>query len=189
MKYALLIVLSAVAASFAGEMYTIVQGGSHNLVTFTSEAPLEAIVGKTNIVTGFVMLPDETTNGSAEVHVDLTSLDTGMSLRNKHMRENHLETDKYPEAVFKLTSLLIPGGELADGQKVAVSVSGTLLLHGVSREISPIAWLTVSGDDLTIEAKFSVSLKDYNITRPEFLVMKLADEQRIEVKLVGQRSR
>lgn len=189
MRMALITLLCACAVSYAGEMFTIVQGSSSNHVTFTSEAPLEEIVGKTNVVTGFVMLPDGSTQGNAEIHVDLASLDTGMSLRNKHMRDNHLETDKFPEAVFKLTSLDIPGETLADGQKTAVNVTGTLMMHGVSREINPISWLTVNGDELLVESKFSVKLQDFNITRPEFLVMKLAEEQRIDVKLVGTRSK
>ncbi|NUO19700.1 YceI family protein [bacterium] len=187
MRNAILTILCSFAASFAGEMYTIVQGGQDNHVTFTSEAPLEEIVGKTNIVTGFVMLPDASHPGSAEIHVDMASFDTGMSLRNKHMRENHLETDKFPEAVFKLTRLEIPGEHLQEGSRTAVNLSGTMLLHGVSREISPIAWLTVNGSDLLIEAKFTLRLQDYNITRPEFLIMKLADEQRIDVKLVASK--
>lgn len=189
MRFAFLLLLSAAAVCSAGEMFTIVQGGTDNLVTFTSDAPLEEIVGRTNVVTGFVMLPDGASPGSGEIHVDLVSLDTGMSLRNKHMRENHLETEKHPEAVFKLTSLDIPGGTLAEGQKTAVNVTGTLLLHGVSREIMPLSWLTVSGDELIIESKFSIKLQDYSITRPEFLIMKLAEEQRINVKLVGLRSK
>ncbi len=189
MRYLLLTLLFAYATCTAGEMYTIVQGNASNIITFTSKAPLEEVVGRTNVVTGYVMLPDGVNPGSSEIHVDLASLDTGMSLRNKHMRENHLETDRFPEAVFKLTSIEIPGAELKQGDKTAVLIQGTMLLHGVTKEISPLAWLTLSGDQLTIESKFSISLQDYNITRPEFLVMKLADDQRISVNLVAQRSR
>lgn len=188
MRLLFLTLLSAIATCSASEMFAIVQGNSKNNVSFTSDAPLEAIVGKTNVVTGFVMLPDGSSQGSAEIHVDLASLDTGMSLRNKHMRENHLETEKYPEAVFKLSSLDIPGGSLAEGQRLAVTVKGTLTMHGKSQEITPLAWLTLAGEELTIEASFNVLLNDYDIKRPEFLIMKLAEDQRIDVKLVGRRS-
>ena len=71
---------------------------------------------------------------------------------------------------------------------LAVSVEA-VSMHGESREITPISWLTVNGDELTVESKFSVKLQDYNIERPEFLIMKLADEQRIDVKLTGTRSK
>ncbi len=162
-----------------------------NLVTFTSDAPLEQVVGKTHMVTGYVSLPDGTLPGQAEIHLDLASLDTGLSFRNKHMRENHLETQIFPEAVFTLHSLIIPGGTLSPGDRTAVKVSGELALHGVTREIAPETYLTLSGggDELRIESSFSISLKEHHIKRPEFLVMKLADEQKIDVRLVARRSR
>ncbi|MCB1061248.1 MAG: YceI family protein [Calditrichaeota bacterium] len=188
MRLLILTLLTVCATAFAGEMFSITKGSSSNHISFTSDAPLEEVVGKTNDAAGFIMLPDDTSPGSAEVHVELATLSTGLSLRDKHMRENHLETDKYPQAVFKMTALEIPGGKLTDGQKTPVTVKGTLTLHGVEKEITPMSWLTLNGDQLSIESKFSVGLKDYNIERPEFLVMKLADEQRVEVKLVAERS-
>jgi len=188
MKFSLLLFVFAAQITFAGDMFTIVQGSSANHVSFTSIAPLEEIVGKTSIVTGYVSLPDGASPAKGEVHVDLASLDTGLSLRNKHMRENHLETDKYPEAVFQLESLTIPSGSLSQGVRTAVEARGTLQMHGQSKQVAPVTWLTLSGDDLTIEADFTVSLADFNITRPEFLIMKLADEQKISAKLVGKRS-
>ncbi|MCL4306244.1 YceI family protein [bacterium] len=191
MRRVLLAVLCGFGVSVAGEMFTIVQGNVENLVTFTSDAPLEQVVGKTHMVTGYVSLPDGTSSGQAEIHLDLASLDTGLSLRNKHMRENHLETQIFPEAVFTLNTLFIPTGSLQPGERTAVKVSGALALHGVTREIAPETHLTLSngGDELRIESSFSISLKDHQIKRPEFLVMKLADEQKIEVKLVARRSR
>jgi polyisoprenoid-binding protein YceI len=188
MRLLLLTLLTACATAFAGEMFSITKGSSANQITFTSDAPLEEIVGKTSDAAGFITLPDGSTPGSAEIHVELATLTTGLSLRDKHMRENHLETEKFPQAVFKLTSLEIPGGALVEGKKTAVTVTGNMMLHGVEREITPIAWLTLNGSQLTIESKFSVSLQDYQIDRPEFLVMKLSEEQRIDVKLVAERS-
>lgn len=188
MRLLLLTLLTACATAFAGDMYSITKGSSSNQITFTSDAPLEEVVGRTSDAAGYITLPDGATPGSGEIHVELATLTTGLSLRDKHMRENHLETEKYPQAVFKLSSLEIPGGTLTEGKKTAVTVQGTMLLHGVEREITPIAWLTLSGEQLTIESKFSVGLQDFSIERPEFLVMKLADEQRIDVKLVAERS-
>ncbi len=190
MRQLIITILCATAVCSAGDMFTVTQGTPENFVTFTSKAPLEEIVGKTNVVTGYVTLADGISQGSGEIHVDLASLDTGMGLRNKHMRENHLETDRYPEAVFTLTSMMIPGGMLQPGVRTSVAISGTLALHGISHEVSPSAYLTLSqaSDELTIESSFTILLQDYSITRPEFLVMKLAEDQRIDVKLVARRA-
>ncbi|MBK6765628.1 MAG: YceI family protein [bacterium] len=179
--------LCAAAACLADDTFTVTRDAAENLVTFTSDAPLEEIVGKTNAVTGYVTLSSG--GGSGEIHVDLASLDTGMSLRNKHMRDNHLETERFPEAVFSLSSLSLPTGTLQPGTRTQVTVTGMLALHGVTKSISPTTYFTpsASGDELTIEAEFSVLLQDSSITRPEFLIMKVAEDQRISVKLVAHR--
>ena len=115
-------------------------------------------------------------------------MDTGLSLRNKHMRENHIPPDNCPDAAFQLTTLTVPAGQLKDGERTAVQVTGTLSLHGQSKLISPVTWMTRQADELTIESDFTITLSEFNITRPEFLVLKLSDEQQISVKLVGRKS-
>ncbi len=70
---------------------------------------------------------------SAWFQVDLKSLDTGMSLRNKHMRENHMHTDKYPVTRFEMRSLSVPVAALAPGKTTRVTATGDYPLHGVTR--------------------------------------------------------
>lgn len=67
--------------------------------------------------------------------VDLASLDTGIGLRNRHMRENHLHTDEFPEAVFS-GSMAWPAEipSMEPGVEVELEFSGRLELHGVTRE-------------------------------------------------------
>jgi polyisoprenoid-binding protein YceI len=105
------------------------------------------------------------------------------------MRENHLETDQFPEAVFTLSSLELPPDGLQVGQRAAVDVAGTLSLHGVERKISPTVHLTRTtsgeGEALRIEAEFSVLLEDYDISRPKFLLLKLSREQHVTVDILA----
>ncbi len=193
MKILILLLLLALAASApaAPLMLKILPGSSHNDVEFRSEAASETVVGKTRTVTGFVELDpaSDASPARGEIHVDLTSLKTGIDLRDRHMRENHLETGRYPEAVFTMTSLSLPTGALVEGVRTAVRVQGKLNLHGVEREVSPETYLTFTGGgnpSLRVESRFSVKLADYNIKRPQFLVLRLADEQKIEVNLLAE---
>jgi polyisoprenoid-binding protein YceI len=171
--------------------YAVVSGSPATSVLFESDAPLEKVVGKTQTVTGIIEPVVATGSGSgrAEIHVDMQSLKTGIELRDRHMRENRLETAKFPEAVFVLTRLDIPGGALSDGVRTAVSVTGNLTLHGVTKEISPETYLTLldGGARMRVESKFAMQMKDYGMTLPQFLVMRLSDEQRISVDLMTTR--
>ena len=80
----------ASAAVAAPRTFHIEPGAAHNQVTFHSEATVESFDGKTRQVSGQLSVDPEALAGSSSAwfQVDLKSLDTGMSLRNKHMREN-----------------------------------------------------------------------------------------------------
>jgi len=191
MRSTLLLILGTVLAAFAEPtIYRVIPGDKHTEVTFTSDAPMETVVGQTRTVTGYVELDPSRPGAGArgEIHVDLASLDTGLKLRNRHMRENHLETDKYPEAVFTLTSLRVD--ELRPGVRTPATVRGEFSLHGVKRGIEPEVHLTLDNTEdeptLHIEADFTVLLEDYEIDCPQFLLLKLSREQLVHVDIVAR---
>ena len=171
----------------------VVRPGKDTNVVFTSNATVETFDGKTHNMTGTLTLEPGTVGDTITVHleVDLASLDTGKSMRNKHMREEHLETDKYPKAVFDGATVLSPAGaKLEAGKAVAFQVEGTFALHGVTRRLRCDATATFSpqggkAGSITFTANFPVTLQDYAIKRPEFLFLKLAETQQVRVSAVA----
>jgi len=102
------------------------------------------------------------------------------------MRENHLETGKYPKAVFDGAAVLSPAGaKLEPGKAVGFQIEGTFALHGVMRRLRCPAEATFTpvgkGGTIAFTAQFSVALPDYQIKRPEFLFLKLAEVQEVSV--------
>jgi polyisoprenoid-binding protein YceI len=186
-----LALMAAVSPGFA-ESFQITPG-EPNLVRFESKAPLETFDGKTRQVRGHVKLDPADLSEWIEVNVevDLASFDTGIAIRNRHMRENHLETDKYPSAVFK-------GGKVHDasqtqiraGETVRFEIEGVLSLHGVEKPLrAPIEMTleTVDGrTQIRVAASFRLKLSDHDIKRPKFLIMKLDEVQRLSVELVAK---
>ncbi|MCP4582748.1 MAG: YceI family protein [candidate division Zixibacteria bacterium] len=166
-------------------------------VTFTSEATLETIEGKTSEIRGFVAVDptDVTIGAQAKFAVALASLKTGIDMRDKHMRENHLETDKFPEAVFVLHKVTSQnGGDLTDGQSKHLTLDGDFTIHGVTQSITMEATVTfmaeskttepkIPGDILHIVAQFEVTLADYEIKRPKFLFLKLSETQVVDIDI------
>jgi polyisoprenoid-binding protein YceI len=166
----------------------VVHAGGDSKVVFTSKAVTESFEGKTNRLEGTLSLDTGAIGDSLTVHlaVDLASLDTGSKLRNTHMRNNHLETAKYPQAVFDGAAVLSPAGAtLEPGKPVAFELEGTFSLHGVSRRMRCAAEATfvptAHGGRLAFVATFPVLLSDYAIKRPEFLFLKLAETQQVRV--------
>jgi polyisoprenoid-binding protein YceI len=179
------------AAAAAPIRFQILPGAAGNQVSFLSKAPLETVEGKTNQVSGSVVVdPADLAAGcEVEVTVDLASLDTGIGKRNQHMRENHLETDRFPQAVFRADSLSGAPALLAAGAPVPFTLVGDFSLHGVTHRIAVPATVTLSADGmaLAVTAAFTVKLADYSIARPQFLVMKLDELQQVSVALTAQR--
>ena len=169
----------------------VVVPGEAQTVGFHSKAPLESFDGSTHGVTGAVTLdPAAPHDGFAiEIRVDLVSLDTGIAMRNQNMRENHLHTDRFPQATFRADSITAGAdAALGDGASHDLTVAGVLDLHGTKRAISVVLTLLVDQDGLLhIAGGFPVSLSDYGIPRPRFLFAKLGEVQQVFVDLRGTR--
>ena len=58
-------------------------------VEFVSTAPLLEFKGTSDNLTGLIDLDENL----VDFYVDLNTLDTGIDLRNNHMRDSYLETD------------------------------------------------------------------------------------------------
>jgi polyisoprenoid-binding protein YceI len=183
--------LLAVSSPAGADDYVVVPG-KPNLVRFESQAPLESFDGKTSQVKGTLVLSPAAIGDSIEVHleVDLASFDTGIEIRNKHMRENHLETAKHPHAVFRGgTVRKLSAPRLEPGAKITFEIAGVLDLHGVQKPLAAAVEVTAaSGAELHVITRFDVKLSDFGIPRPKFLVMKLDEVQKVTVDLVARRA-
>lgn len=155
---------------------------------FESRAPALTFKGVSNNLTGLLNLGD----GTVDFYLDLNTLDTGINLRNRHMRDSYLETAKYPFAEFRgmfgrATS--DPGSEpgsvsdLADGESAEVTASGQFTIHGVTRKIRAHGTIQKSGTEIHLRASFSVELSDYNIDRPRVVFYELSETQRISIDI------
>ena len=184
-----------VAASSAHATSFAVRAGGENKVVFVSKASMESFEGKTNKLEGSIQVDPDKVGDSAAVHfeVDMASLDTGIAMRNQHMRENHLETAKYPKAIFDGATVRGPGdAALTPGKAIPLDVEGTFTLHGVSRRIRITVQTTYQPNDggrITFTTRFPVLLADYAISRPQFLFLKLAESQEVRVSGVAHAAR
>jgi len=159
---------------------------SGSLVKFTSKAPLETVIGHTDQITGEITF-DPADFGkpvSAWFEVKMATLDTENKTRNRHMRKNHLHTDKYPVSRFELHQISEFKDKALPEEMTDFIAAGNFTLHGVTKTLTSVISASWNRDKNLIDviARFQVSLSDYDIPRPQFLVMKLEDTQSIEVK-------
>lgn len=156
-----------------------------NRVRFVSDAPLEDFQGITHRIDGFLFLAGEGLKGATELdasefyfEVDLASLDTGMGLRNRHMRENYLETDDFPFASFRgRVAALQPE---APGRYRALT-RGVFTIHGVAREREIQCTAEARSEALRVRCAFQVILSDHDIPIPKLMFMKIDEVMELDL--------
>ena len=120
-----------------------------------------------------------------DVSVDLTTIDTGIELRNRHLREKYLEVAKgpgYDKAVLSDIRLSDVESEAFDG---IAGFTGTLLMHGVKHEVAGRAEVRAEGSGRRVRAEFPLTLPDFGVTPPEYLGVGVGNKLLVKVQFTA----
>lgn len=131
-----------------------------------------SIAGEKGKVTGKYVKSNDKITGSFDV--DLNTLETGMELRDKHMKEKYLEVGKYPKASLTILNVALP----KDGY---LKFTGKLSLHGKTKEINGDCLIK---DVVNFECKFKINLPDYGIAIPDWKGVTVAKDVSLVISLV-----
>ncbi len=113
--------------------------------------------------------------------VPLAPIDTGINLRNRHLRES-LEVDKFPEATLRVMR-----GELKfpkEGSPVESQVTGELMLHGRSRPV-PVHYRAERrpGGSTRIAGSLQLNMRDFQIAPPSYLGVAVSPDVKVDINL------
>jgi polyisoprenoid-binding protein YceI len=120
--------------------------------------------------------------------LNLESFETGMSLRDRHMKEKYLETGKedFKNARVTLSKFDLPKDYWINPTQFKAGFVGKLLLHGIEKEISgEIEISSASKESIQGQAKFSIMLTDFGIAIPSFSGITVAEKVDIEINYFG----
>ncbi len=145
-------------------------------------------VGRTSVLTATATIADDRLQ-SVTVTADLTQLKSDSSQRDGQLRNQGIETSKFPTATFTLTNAMdLPAG-LATGQQISTDVSGTLELHGVTKEISVPVQAQIVNNILVIVGSTEIQFADYDITAPSAAsVVSVEDKAIMELQIFLKKS-
>lgn len=181
-KYLILILVLLPNFIFAEEWH--VKKSDNNLVKFISSTTVLDFEGITDKVDGYIYWKGEEIFGlENEIYfeVELNSVETGIGKRDRDMREDVLETEKWPKTSYRgkiNKKEKIPG----DNNQYKVSAIGSMFLHGHEKTLPIEALITISNNEMTVNCDFSVMLKDYEIEAPSLLAfIKVADEIKLHL--------
>jgi polyisoprenoid-binding protein YceI len=142
---------------------------------------------RTSAITGRLAI-DQSQAGAldGELQVDLQTLDTGIGLRNTHLREKYLEVGKgagFDRAV--LSEIVVSGADLAAGSGKG-TFKGVLALHGTRKPVGGDVRLTPAAGHVKVDATFPVQLPDFGIAEPRYLGVGVRDQVQVRAKFVAR---
>lgn len=147
-------------------------------IFFNENNRLNTAVGKTNQVQGSLIL--NFTNPAASqlgtFTVDISTLRSDSSRRDRAIRERWLESARYPLATFVAREIRNFPPDPKEGEPISFQIVGDLTLKQTTREQVWDVTATLNGDILTGTATTFLLLADYNIPVPELLgILRVTD--------------
>lgn len=100
------------------------------------------------------------------ISVRLDHLQTGIGLRDRHMKEKYLEVGQYPSARLSIQRSAL---RIVDGSSSGADVPATLTLHGKTRPVSVHYDAKKTGAEISVSGSFGVNMKDFGIAVPSYL--------------------
>ena len=140
------------------------------------------VVGRTPAVNGSLTITSGRVT-TAVVSADVTQLTSDREARDSYIRDNGLDSDKFPTARFTLTAPITLPAKVAKGQEVDTHASGTLLLHGVTRPVTFDLQARWNGPTVDMVGTAPITLHDYGITPPHTVIADVDAKGSMEIDL------
>jgi polyisoprenoid-binding protein YceI len=191
-----LVLVVASASAFAAPLtFDFKDPKGVNNATFKLDAPLEAISGSANGVSGTVKFdPAAPSSLTGKIVIAAKSLHVGNPVMLEHLHgDGWVDVAKHPEITFEVGSIK---NAKTEGTVTTADVTGKFTLKGVTKEISIPAKITYlkdklkarggsqEGDLLVIRSNFTVKRAEFGI-KPGQAEDKVANEIELSLSIAG----
>jgi polyisoprenoid-binding protein YceI len=160
----------------------------HSSVTFSIRHMMSKVRGQMKVKEGWIEVDNDDLNtAKVEVVLDAATIDTGVEMRDNHLRsaDGHFDVANYPTITFK--SKRVEGKDPSN-----FKVIGDLTIHGITKEVTLNASFNGEGKDpwgnrrVSVSAEAKVNRKDFDLTWNQALEAGgfiLGDDVKIEIDL------
>ena len=132
-------------------------------IAFRATSRLMNADGRFSRFSGDVVVdPGALTSARISLTIDAASLDTGIEMRDKHLRSSDFfEVERFPTVTFQSVRVEAAGRR--------ATVVGRLTLHGVTREIAVPIDVQITNTALVASGEFIVNRGEYAINYNSFV--------------------
>ena len=136
-------------------------------------------VGRTAAVTGSLMISDQKVL-NAEFTVDMTSLKSDSTRRDRQVNTRILDTATYPTATFVLKKPITLTPEALAGSDFSVDTTGTLTLRGVTKDIDLRLLARLVDGVIEVNGSIQIVFTDWSIPDPSISGIIVVDRGLLE---------
>ena len=142
-------------------------------------------VGRTDDVSGSITIEADgeaarLTGGT--LTVDTTTIQSDEARRDNRLRNEGLQTDRFPTATFTVTEpVTVPAAALS-GTPSDVTLVGDLTLHGVTRSVEIPAQAQLADGKIQVAGSITFPLSDFDISPPNVggFILSISDQGALE---------
>ena len=136
-------------------------------------------VGRTSAVTGSLVIANNEVT-SAEFSVDMTSIKSDSSRRDRQVNDRILDTATYPTATFALNGPIALTPEALAGSDLTVNTTGTLTLRGVTNSV-PVTLVARFVDNvIEVNGTIKIVFAEWQIPDPSISAIVVEDRGLLE---------
>src|SRR6185503_9260525 len=140
------------------------------------------------------LTPDTITPASLRLVVKAASLhetgadftDAQKQIINKELKDIVFHPDQYPDITFQSTNVIV---KTSAASRYEVRITGNLTLHGVTKQITIPAVVTLQGNNLRAVGEFSIDRGDFKVKATSAFhgMVRVDDDVKFEFDIVGHR--
>jgi polyisoprenoid-binding protein YceI len=157
---------------------------SASKVEFTLGAVMHTVHGEFRLKEGTLRFDPSTGKLSGQVTVDARSGESGNSSRDGRMHREILETERYPEIVFRPDRI---EGAIAPGVVSQVKLHGVIAIHGGDHEVTAAAEVRAAGGDYEVTAHLEVPYVKWGMKNPSTFLLRVSETVQVTIHTVARR--
>ena len=147
-------------------------------ISFFSVSPLEDISAVNKACKPIV----NTATNDVQMKIAITAFQFEKPLMQEHFNENYMESDKFPNAIFK--GKINEKIDWTKDGEYKVTTTGKLNIHGIEKDRTIEGVVKIKGQEITLNSKFKIHIADHGIKVPSLYVQNIAEDVDVTLNAV-----
>lgn len=172
------VLVLASGAAFPEQREVVQFDPASTKVDFTLGDVLHTVHGTFRLKSGEIRFDPATGEATGALVVDAVSGDSGNGSRDRKMKRDILQTEKYPDIIFSPKHV---SGALPASGDATLNVRGIFNIHGADHDMTLSVPVTVTGSNIAVRTQLVVPYVAWGMKNPSTFILRVNDKVRIDI--------